>query len=78
LECVFDKPRGKVQKLTDHNIKTYVVSLAGDDQMLMQNLAGVAKTGATGQAPFVPQTAADLRSSCKASAFRIRGASCSW
>lgn len=43
-----------VQELLAKNIKTYVISLAGDDQNLTQHLVQVAQTGGTGKPPFVP------------------------
>ena len=43
-----------VKKLADANIKTYVISLAGDDQMLTQHLSEVATMGKSGKAPFIP------------------------
>lgn len=42
------------EKLADANIKTYVISLAGEDQMLTQHLVQVAAMGKTGKAPFIP------------------------
>jgi hypothetical protein len=44
-----------VQELLSKNIKTYVISLAGDDQNLTQHLIQVAQAGGTGKPPFVPQ-----------------------
>jgi von Willebrand factor type A domain len=43
-----------VQQLVAANIKTYVISLAGDDQNLTQHLIQVAQAGGTGKPPFVP------------------------
>lgn len=49
-----------VKKLKDANIKTYVISLAGDDQMLTQHLIQVAQAGGTGKAPFIPMNKTQL------------------
>jgi hypothetical protein len=49
-----------VKKLTAANIKTYVISLAGNDQMLAQNLTQVAAEGGTGKKPFVPTSKDEL------------------
>jgi hypothetical protein len=49
-----------VQELLAKNIKTYVISLAGDDQNLTQHLAQVAQTGGTGKPPFVPTNRDEL------------------
>jgi hypothetical protein len=43
-----------VKQLLAVNIKTYVVSLAGDDQNLTDHLIQVAQAGGTGKAPFIP------------------------
>jgi hypothetical protein len=43
-----------VKMLTGVGIKTYVISLAGDDMMLTQHLINVAQAGNTGKAPFIP------------------------
>jgi hypothetical protein len=40
--------------------KTYVISLAGDDQGLASHLQQVAAAGGTGKPPFVPTNKADL------------------
>jgi len=49
-----------VQQLTGADIKTYVISLAGEDQMLTQHLTDVAAMGNTGKPPFIPMNSADL------------------
>jgi len=49
-----------VNKLTAMNIKTYVISLAGTDQALSQNLAMVAAAGGTGKPAFAPTSKAEL------------------
>jgi hypothetical protein len=43
-----------VQQLADLNIKTYVISLAGQDQNLTAHLNEVAAVGGTGLEPFFP------------------------
>jgi hypothetical protein len=43
-----------VKQLADMAIKTYVVSLAGDDQNLTTHLNDVAAAGGTGLKPFIP------------------------
>lgn len=45
----------QVKMLAANNIKTYVISLAGDDQMLTKNLTDVATAGMSGKPPFIPQ-----------------------
>lgn len=49
-----------VNKLTAANTKTYVISLAGNDQMLTQNLQMVASAGNTGKPPFAPTSKDEL------------------
>jgi hypothetical protein len=44
----------QVTKLAQANIKTYVISLAGEDQMLTQHLTDVARVGMSGKPPFIP------------------------
>jgi hypothetical protein len=44
----------QVAQLAAANVKTYVISLAGSDQMLTQHLTDVASKGMTGKPPFVP------------------------
>jgi hypothetical protein len=43
-----------VKQLLAVNLKTYVISLAGDDTALNQHLVDVAAAGGTGKAPFIP------------------------
>ena len=43
-----------VNKLAASEIKTYVISLAGDDQNLTAHLTDVAAAGKTGKPPFIP------------------------
>jgi hypothetical protein len=49
-----------VQQLAAAGNKTYVISLAGDDTQLMQDLTMVAQAGGTGMPPFVPQSKDEL------------------
>jgi hypothetical protein len=49
-----------VTQLLDMNIKTYVVSLAGDDMNLTAHLNDVAMAGGTGKAPFLPSSKDEL------------------
>jgi hypothetical protein len=49
-----------VMQLAAAGNKTYVISLAGDDQMLTAHLTDVAKAGGTGQPPYVPANKDDL------------------
>lgn len=49
-----------VTQLAAMNIKTYVISLAGEDQNLTAHLNDVASAGATGLPPFFPATKEDL------------------
>jgi len=49
-----------VKQLAGVGIKTYVISLAGDDQMLTQHLIQVAQVGNTGKAPFIPMNKMQL------------------
>ena len=50
----------EVQKLAMRGVKTYVISLAGDDQSLTEHLTQVAQAGATGKPPFLPRDSAQL------------------
>lgn len=43
-----------VQQLAQNEVKTYVISLAGDDQNLTQHLTQVAAAGGTMKPPFLP------------------------
>lgn len=49
-----------VSTLASMNVKTYVISLAGGDQMLTQHLEQVAAAGMTGTSPFLPMNKAEL------------------
>ena len=49
-----------VSTLAKAEIKTYVISLAGGDQMLTQHLTEVAAAGKTGKPPFIPMNKEEL------------------
>lgn len=49
-----------VQRLEAMNIKTYVISLAGDDANLTAHLNDVAAAGGTGLTPFIPMNKDEL------------------
>ncbi|MET0386220.1 MAG: vWA domain-containing protein [Polyangiales bacterium] len=49
-----------VEKLAQNDVKTYVISLAGDNQNLTQHLTAVAAAGATGKPPFIPTSKDEL------------------
>lgn len=50
----------QVTRAADENIKTFVISLAGDDPGLMNHLVSVAEAGNTGNPPFSPMNKQDL------------------
>jgi len=50
----------QVKRAADENIKTFVISLAGDDPGLMNHLVAVAEAGKTGNPPFSPMNKQDL------------------
>ena len=50
----------QVKRAADENIKTFVISLAGDDPALMSHLVTVAEAGNTGNPPFSPMSKQDL------------------
>jgi len=50
----------QVKRAADENIKTFVISLAGDDPGLMNHLVTVAEAGKTGNPPFSPMNKQDL------------------
>ncbi|HTU61095.1 MAG TPA: vWA domain-containing protein, partial [Polyangiales bacterium] len=50
----------QVKRAADENIKTFVISLAGDDPGLMSHLVTVAEAGKTGNPPFSPMNKQDL------------------
>jgi hypothetical protein len=50
----------QVTRAADENIKTFVISLAGDDPGLMSHLVSVAEAGKTGNPPFSPMNKQDL------------------
>jgi hypothetical protein len=60
-------PRGEViaqvKRAAEENIKTFVISLAGDDANLMSHLVEVAQAGKTDTPPFSPMNKQDLVSS---------------
>lgn len=50
----------EVTRAADENIKTFVISLAGDDAALMSHLVAVAEAGKTNTPPFTPMNKQDL------------------
>lgn len=50
----------QVKRAADENIRTFVISLAGDDPGLMNHLIAVAEAGNTGNPPFSPMNKQDL------------------
>jgi hypothetical protein len=50
----------QVTRAADENIKTFVISLAGDDAALMNHLVAVAEAGKTNNPPFSPMNKQDL------------------
>jgi Mg-chelatase subunit ChlD len=50
----------QVTRAAEADIKTFVISLAGDDANLMSHLVKVAEAGMTGFAPFSPMSKQDL------------------
>jgi hypothetical protein len=64
-----------VKTLADRGVRTYVISLAGDDQMLMMHLTDVASAGNTGKPPFAPRSTAELQSALES--IVMDGALCS-
>lgn len=50
----------QVMRGANQGVKTFVISLAGDDAMLQAHLEQVAAAGNTGEAPFTPTTKDDL------------------